>query len=832
MGIFFKFIRKSMLEKKGRLFLLILAISLSTTLFVTNLGVVDIAIDSIAKPELESYDNKDIIINSKDGEAFFNVDDLKEKGIKNLIKQIHFKGVIENKDDSNDVVIIARENKYINTKDLLEGSIDNFTGSKCIISKRTSEERNLDLNDSFEMVIAGKKTKLTVAAISDNKGKFYNDNSTTFSIIMPYEFMAKELGVEGKYNFVTANKSKDSTDDSIKAFNKANLNYEADELLNEESIRDATSQFSQILYFMLAIVVFMSGIIIYSSFKLIVTERMSIIGTFLSQGATKRTVKSILYLESLCYGIMGAIFGNILGVVALNIINRAVSPLAEYGIYEKVDINYLYILIGAIFSIVLSLISAIIPINKIKKLQVKEVILNNVSFSMKIGWGKFFVGVIIIICCLLGVFIDSDLIPKLSPILILGTYVGVILVYPKVIDTFSNVLYKIFRGRSKSLVFSLNNLRTSKVLLGNTTLIIISIISVLMIASIGSSLQNVVQDAYKKLSYDVNITGISTIRNNEFTISDEIVEKLKQYDGIQDDSITVVRNCYGSLEGKEKDMPFGIDAVNLDNYLNFNKYIITNKEEEDNYNKLKENKDGILVSDNLKEKYNLKEGKYYNIKIDDIMKKVKVVGFFNARLYNNGFFAVIGQETLENIYGLKGGNSITLKTTKSPTEFKKDIKSIKDEYGVSISTRDEDTKANTEQNAQMISIINIFNYMAMLIAALGVLNNITIGFLQRKRELAVLSSVGMSNGNRNKMILFESIITVFWAAVFSIPGSMLVTKLITKFLELLDLKFEVSMNFAVVPYYIIVAMVIIIIATIPVLFKSKKLSIINELKYE
>ena len=833
MGIFFKFIRKSMFEKKGRLFLLILAISLSTALFFTNMGVVDIAIDSIAKPELESCDNKEIRINSKDEESFFEVNDLKEKGIKNLSKEIFFKGLIEDEDESTDVSISARENKYINTRYLLEGSIDDFNGNKCIISKRTSVERNLDVDDSIEMIIAGKKTKLTVAAISENKSKFYNDNSTDINMIVPYEFMAKELGIEGKYNFVLADNAKGSVEDSIKDFNKANSNYEADELFSEESIKDATSQFSQILYFMMAIVVFMSSIIIYSSFKLIVTERMSIIGTFLSQGATKRVVKLILYLESLCYGIVGAIIGTLLGVGALNIINRAVSPLAEYGIYEKVKINYLYVILAVVFSILLSLISAVLPISKIRKLQVKEVILNNVSFSMKIGWGKFFVGVAIIVACLLGAFIDKDWTITVSPILILGAYIGVILMYPKTIDVFSKVLYKIFRGKSKSLVFSLNNLRTSKVLLGNTTLIIISIISILMISSIGTSMTGVVTEAYEKLNYDINITGVSTIReNSELIISDEIVKKLKEVDGYEKDSAIVVRNCYGTLDGKEDDIGFGIAAANLDNYLDYNKYVITNDEEKETYNKLKETKDGILVSNNIKKKYNLKAGKYYKIKIDEITRKVKVVGFFNARLFNNGNFAIISKNTLEDLYGLRGGTSITLNTTKSPKEFKKDIKSIKEDFGVNISTRAEDTKNNTDQNAQLVTILNIFNYMAMIIASLGVLNNIVIGFLQRKRELAVLSSVGMSKSNRNKMIVFESVITVFWASIFSIPGSMLVVKLISKFTRMLNLEFDAKLDFESVPYYIIVALVIVLFATIPVLFKSKKLSIINELKYE
>ncbi|MGL5352364.1 MAG: ABC transporter permease, partial [Clostridium sp.] len=87
--------------------------------------------------------------------------------------------------------------------------------------------------------------------------------------------------------------------DSINEFNDNNTKYEASELFNEAAVKSQMNSITMILYIMLLIVVVMSSIIIYGSFKLTITERLSIIGTFLSQGATKRTIEKILYLESI-----------------------------------------------------------------------------------------------------------------------------------------------------------------------------------------------------------------------------------------------------------------------------------------------------------------------------------------------------------------------------------------------------------------------------------------------------------------------------------------------------------------------------------------------------
>ncbi len=62
MRIFFKYIAKSMIEKKARFCLLIMAIAMSTGLLVTVSGTVKIAINSFKKPMTESFDGKEISI--------------------------------------------------------------------------------------------------------------------------------------------------------------------------------------------------------------------------------------------------------------------------------------------------------------------------------------------------------------------------------------------------------------------------------------------------------------------------------------------------------------------------------------------------------------------------------------------------------------------------------------------------------------------------------------------------------------------------------------------------------------------------------------------------
>ena len=52
----------------------------------------------------------------------------------------------------------------------------------------------------------------------------------------------------------------------------------------------------------------------------------------------------------------------------------------------------------------------------------------------------------------------------------------------------------------------------------------------------------------------------------------------------------------------------------------------------------------------------------------------------------------------------------------------------------------------------------IFSYLAIAISAIGIFNNIVICFHQRRKEFAVMASVGMNAGKRKRLILTESML--------------------------------------------------------------------------
>lgn len=89
-----------------------------------------------------------------------------------------------------------------------------------------------------------------------------------------------------------------------------------------------------------------------------------------------------------------------------------------------------------------------------------------------------------------------------------------------------------------------------------------------------------------------------------------------------------------------------------------------------------------------------------------------------------------------------------------------------------------------QSSRSLILLLNIFSYgfiiLISLIATANVFNTISTNFLLRRREFAMLKSVGMTQRGFNKMMNFECILYGAKGLIYGIPVSILITYLIFK----------------------------------------------------
>lgn len=828
MNVFSKYLLRSMAEKKGRTLLLLLSITISAALLVASLGTIKAVLSTLTSQVKGNLGDFNVQITpSKDLDVpLFDPNTIQTADIKNSFKGINFGGFVSDnpKKEFSITGTTLTDFKHYRTMQIVKKQeLEPFTGRKLIISQNASKKLNVKLGEQLKLTMLGKEASYQIAAISTNKGLFFGEKDNRFTFVTPEENIFSVYGVQHQYSMMLASVKKEDLGAWIKKFNQENSKNHlvASQTYDEKSLEDQLNMIRMPLFFMLGIVLLMTTFIIYSSFKLIIMERLSVIGVFLSQGATKGGIIKILVRESLAYGLAGGILGDLLGAGLTGLISYFANPLKEYGVKATTEFYPPYFIIGFIFAILLSTASTLIPILSIRKLPVKDVILNTISTSNKISLKSFIAGLILIAAAAIFHFTGakSDYIAAI-PALFLG-FIGVIMVIPKLVDFICDPLVKILRNTSGLSVLSLNNVRTSKVLVNNIRLIAVSVISIVMITSISVSITEVVQGAYDGMNFDVLVSSNSNFSKN----IDEIIHGYEGVDTIYQDGMIMTQ--FGGDEAKIINVVY----VDPEKYKTFENYTVFEKKDKQ-LDELKGNDDGIMIAKQISVRYNIKKGDTITLSTADKKESFQVLSIFNPKMMYNGNYNLISSKAALKHFEVKYPNQYYLLTKGSADEAKTALEKKLKGLGVTTITKVEMAKRNKEGNKQMTNVLGIFSYITMVIGAFGIIGNVSISFLQRKRDIAVMSSVGLSKGGRSFMILLEGAFQALLGLVISLVAAWGINLCLEDIFKFLTIDLELVYPYKSVGAIVLATLALMLFTSLSALFKSKRLQIVQELKYE
>ena len=828
MKIFLKYISKNMFEKKGRFFLLLFSIAISTALLVASAGVVNVVSDSLDE-QTRAGGTSDVRIVSNTENPFIDEQSVTSDKLKDVVSELNVTGII---DTDEKIRYVSLHGRHEYQGNMTEGST-NFIREKvtgepsCIISRRVAEHDHLKVGDDLRLFLSGEELTFRIGAISADEELFYSDKPETFNLVIPYSYMNEKLGAEGKASYIMANVTEGTTvEDFVKEFNESHTDLQAFSM-KSELMTDSSMTIG--LYFMMLIVAIVSSIIIYGVFKLILAERMSTIGTFMSQGATKKKVERIIRMEGLLYGLIGGIVGCTIGEVLLYFINRWTSPLAEYEIYTPYHVNAVYILVGMAFAVVLSVASAYFPVRAIRKYEAKDVILNRVEQKSGKVLAKRIIGTVLIVFAASVFFLTGDAKANMSPFGFLAAYAGIVLITPSIVKGATWLLGRAFKNNT-TLYLTMNNIHSSKLLRNNIVLIVISLSSVLMIASFGKSMTDLVTDAYAKANYDYSISAILNGDPSNST-TDQILSKLESMEDVKAETVNPVYYAQGKAEDNMAVVMMGIKPEGFG--TTYDQYFEVSEKYQKEFDAL-ENSRGREVLLPVKVQKQLKKnvGDTINVTVNSRTVPFKIIGIYDGKVFNAGLGILIRDEVLKQEFHIQEAGQIHFATNGNNKEVEKELAPYLKSLGATWNTKAEDTQSNEEANQQIVMIMEIFAYLAMIIASIGVFNNITICFIQRKREMAVMASVGMNKSGRMGLLLAESLASVAFSILLSVPFTILLSDMLTGFCSFIGLPMTIVFSWAELPLYAAIITGIILIASLSTVLKSRRLSVIRELKYE
>ncbi|WP_347491026.1 FtsX-like permease family protein [Desulfoscipio sp. XC116] len=552
-------------------------------------------------------------------------------------------------------------------------------------------------------------------------------------------------------------------------------------VLNNDVLRfmglSSDNIFNVLLYsvggIVIAIIMIGSVFLIYNSFNISLNERTHQFGILSSVGATAKQLRHSVLFEGLCIGAIGIPIGIIVGMGSMGLVLSAVAKNFTNILYGNVPLTLTVsipaIVAAATVSIVTILISAYIPARKAASRPVMESIrqTNEVKIESKaVKTSKL-----------------AERIYGLEGTLALKNF-------------------RRNKKRYRSIVLSL----------------VLSIVLFVSASAFVTDLKQASEQAKAVTTYDI---GFGTQDMNDSKML-RLYDKLKTADGVTDSSYQVVMKYSCAVQGDKlsdaywestgadspdeaANLPMTIQFLDDSTYLNIikglglpaeeytgqNAKLIAVAKMQDNSNQgdmFKSSSINFTIASEANGKPKTEHGQnvsitFVNTVPPDVPPTVETSKqqsyFFQVMAPYSSIKALASSDTTADIR-VKG---MTFQS-KNPSQSTAEIKTMILSTGMTASYILLNTSEMLDQNRNMIFIANVFAYtfiiMISLIAVANVFNTISTNIKLRRRELAMLRSVGMSDRNFNKMMRFECAFYGMRALLVGLPIAAISSWLIYK----------------------------------------------------
>jgi putative ABC transport system permease protein len=818
--IIFKYILTNVKERKARTAVMLLSILLSTMLLFVSLSI-GVSYESAQRKMARGMaGSATVSVQMKDGNiSLSDIPDLSP--IKAKVGMLEGTALYHESGYYETVDLIAADLDALGqiNKPRLQngGEISDFSGNQIILPDRFTSKYDIQKGDTITLQISGTPTAFEVAEIAAYDTVFLR-HTRGATALLPYSTLAEILGQADGYSQILVEPTEGTrTSDLIAELNKSLTNgeYEISQIVDETQIAADARQKSMPFFLISFFALTMSVFIIYSNYKVITLDRLPIIGTFRSIGATEKNVTRILLLESLLYGCVGGVAGIPVGILILNIILQGMDKSLSQGIEIPIVVSVSGIFLSFSVAVIVSLLSAWLPVRRASRLPIKDVVLGTVEekhtpHRLIIGTG-------------IALFIISVLLPKIASgnmlylaggFSLLGLIAATILIIPLFTNGIATVLERlygvVFQNEGK---LAARNMRGNKNITQNITLLFISISAIIAISVVGNFVTTYISDVF----HGAELEGFA-----DGEMDQSFIEQVENMDGIEKVLPLYVFNngaAFSRMEATDN-----LEWYNSMLALNYTKEAM----QEQAVSAFGSGERSIILSDSAMKRIGLSVGDTITLSNGNIENSYRVVGSFKSRATD--VEAVIPSDYAVSDFGAKAYGFLAY-TAADPDAV---MVQIRDLFGEHSNW----SRTVAEFNADALSTVGAFlkpmqsmTYFILLLATVGVINNLLINYIQRRRSIAMYKSVGLSNRQNMKMTLIEGFSSGLIGAVIAIFVS---------YMEIQTIFLVAGPKIAMTPELdagtFIAAgtlgIVVTLLGSIVPILKSRKMKLVEEIKFE
>ena len=665
---------------------------------------------------------------------------LSQKAIKNLNKKI-----------GDTIELEVGDTEYDETNTFSKVTNSNKKSYKIvgIMSKPDFEVYNSLAICGFDINSKSNKDKFTVSIATKNPKGIYD---TTMNIAKQINLAQSENPNDDRYSY----NQKTNT-----YYKNIDFNEHLLRLLGASVNETTNTTIISIVVLVASLVIICTIATIYNSFSISISERKKQFGILNSIGATKSQIMKLVFLEALLISIIGIPIGLLSGTVAIDIVFKIIESFFKTSLFGELGLKIVFslkMLIASTLIILITIaISTILPAINAAKTSPLEAIKN--SANLKVGKvkksrlvklifktegelayknlrrnkGKFRITLFSLVISIV-IFISfngfMDMFLKAN-----NVYYGQI--------TSDLTLYANKPASEEKTKKLVDEIRKTKGV--NDVAYDFSYNVVLSVDQddINQKNKELIDKSFEKKGNSYEFTFNSLRFPGEISI-----KKINLVDGsfdkdkaVKENGVILVKNSYAESTGKKS-------HLTLTNYK---------------------------VGDTLKatvEAYDNKTGdsiqKDVELKVMAITEDI-ITG--NNQYKDMGYDIVAYDELIEKLDLPKDKNlysTLNISTDKSE-QVRKEIKRLAEDSNFNVYDKVEGAK----QNQQTMDVMKIFVYgfivVVSLVSVTNIVNTISTNINLRKREFAVIKSIGVTPGGFNKIIYLESFLYGILSLLYGVP---------------------------------------------------------------
>lgn len=828
MGVYLKIILKYMVtnvkERKTRTAVMLLSILLSAALLFVSFSIGASYESAQRKMARGMAGSATLSVTRSDGGI--------KDGILPELSSIHASvGMVEG-------TALYSENGYYETIDLIAadlrklskinpprlvngGDISDFSGSQVILPDRFTSKYGIKKGDTITLQVGETPISFTVAEIAAYDTVFLRHTRGATALV-PLSTLSGLLDQTEGYTEILVEPAEGVTTAELKNELAAMLpseEYQISEVINEAQIEADARQKSMPFFLISFFSLTMSVFIIYGSYKVITLDRLPVIGTFRSIGATQKAVTGILLLESMLYGVIGGLIGIPAGILVLKLILRGMGESISQGIEIPVVISPFSILLSFAAAVTVSLLSAWLPVRRASCLPIKDVVLGSVE-ERTVPRRFIVMGGVIL-------FAVSMILPKLASgkmlypaggFSLLGLITATILMVPLLTNLICwGLEYLLGAVLGNEGRLAARNMRDNKNVGQNITLLFISISAVIAITVVGNFVTAYVGDVFR----DAELQGFA-----DGYMEPQFVERVKNMEGIEKVLPLHVYKDQMQADGRTLSRLEATD--DLDCYSSMMGLQYTEKGMKEQAVSAFAGQRTILLSESCMERMGFWAGDTISLTGDTGENEYRIAGSFKSRATD--VEAVIPSSYAVVDFGASAYDFLAY-TAADPEAIMIQIRSLFGETANWSRTVEEFNEDALSTVSAFLQPMHSLTYFILLMAAVGVINNLLINYMQKRRSTAMYKSVGLSNRQNVKMTLIEGFVSGLIGAVIAIFVSYMEIK--TIFL-VAGPKIAMAPKLDAVTFLTAGAMGVLVtlIGSVVPIIKSRRMKLVEEIKFE